>query len=233
MSRRTRGIFGSSSSSSSSAKRKGSSKAQPRVDMAAVRELFDRYEDHDENPGSITMEGISQLAEELGMDAAADVRVLVMCWKIGAQTPGALLREEWEQGLERLAVDSIEALRSLLPSFDPGFLDRAEYRDFFRFTFQFSREGTHKTIEKEIVEALLPMVLDSNRSPHLEGFLTFLAQCPPNTRITMDQWNSFLEFSYQVGPDLNEYDENGAWPTLLDEYVEFIRSPQESKENGR
>jgi hypothetical protein len=58
--------------------------------------------------------------------------------------------------------------------------------EFYRFVFQFSREGTHKTIgppplasytslgvssEKEIICGLMPIVLDRNRAPHLEHFL--------------------------------------------------------------
>ena len=37
-------------------------------------------------------------------------------------------------------------------------MDNKEFRDFYRFCFQFNREGTHRTLEKDLVLVLLPMV---------------------------------------------------------------------------
>ena len=87
--------------------------------------------------------------------------------------------------------------------------------------FQFSREGTNKTLEKEMVVGLLPILLDLHRAPHLDYFLNFL-QSISNPRITFDEWNSFLQFQQQCPVDLEGYDEDGAWPVLLDEYVEWL-----------
>jgi hypothetical protein len=100
------------------------------------------------------------------------------------------------------------------------------YQDFYRFVFQFSREGTHKTIgtcyrrslhltlmldaaEREVIIALLPIVLDRSRAPHLDNFLRFLQQSSSNV-ITLDQWDSFLQFNHTVAPDFSDYDEDGA-----------------------
>ena len=34
------------------------------------------------------------------------------------------------------------------------------------------------------------------------------------------------EFSRQIDPSLRNYDEDGAWPVLLDEFVEWMRSSE-------
>jgi len=149
------------------------------------------------------------------------VRLLVLLWKLGANSkPGAITRKEFTTGMLALKMDSLADLKSLLPSLDPGFLEGPEFRTFYKFVFQFSREGTHKTIEKETVAALLPIVLDSNRAPHLEPFLKYLQGCN-HQRISLDQWDSFLQFNQSVKIDLSNYDEDGAWPLMLDEYVEW------------
>lgn len=105
------------------------------------------------------------------------------------------------------------------------------FAEFYKFVFQFSREGTHKTIgafeimlffllphhsvlycplsERDAVMALLPIVLDTARAPHLPDFLEFLAQCS-HQRITLDQWDSFLQFQAAVKTDLSNFDEDGA-----------------------
>ena len=38
-----------------------------------------------------------------------------------------------------------------------------------------------------------------------------------------DQWYNVLEFSRTVNADASNYDEDGAWPVLLDEFVTWLR----------
>lgn len=76
--------------------------------------------------------------------------------------------------------------------------------------------------EKDVVLALLPITLDVNRAPHLPHFLNFLQSCS-HQRITLDQWDSFLQFNYTVDVNLTNWEDDGAWPLLIDEYVEWRR----------
>ena len=66
-------------------------------------------------------------------------------------------------------------LRDMVPSLDLGFLLDEDFRQFFRFAFDFSREGTMKTIERDIIVSLLPLVID-DRSPFTASFLAFLGE---------------------------------------------------------
>lgn len=179
----------------------------------------------EDDPDVISMEGIGKLCEMLSIDPATDVRSLVLVWKLGAVAkPGQIQRSEFIEGMRKLGVADIRGLTAKLPSLDPGFLDRGEFREFFRFVFQFSREGTHKTLERDVVLALLPIVLDANRAPHLPAFLRFLGGAgQAHQRITLDQWDSFLQFNHTVAVNLSNWEEGGAWPLLLDEYVEARR----------
>ena len=68
--------------------------------------------------------------------------------------------------------------------------------------------------EKDIIISLLPIVLDSNRAPHLDLFLSFL-ETTTHQRITLDQWDSFLQFNHAVKVDLSNHDDNGACKTNL------------------
>ena len=80
-----------------------------------------------------------------------------------------------------------------------------------------------------MVVALMTMVLQG-RIPddRLKTFLAFLEEQTSYTRITLDQWSSFLDFCYEC-EDLSTYDEsNSAWPVLIDEYVEYMEQ-QEKK----
>ena len=82
-----------------------------------------------------------------------------------------------------------------------------EIFSYFQFIFIF-------VTEKDVILALLPIVLDKNRAPHLEYFLEFLQQCN-HTRITLDQWDSFLQFNYTIKVDLSNVEEDGACKCFL------------------
>eukprot|EP01034_Spumella_vulgaris_P024489 gene24489-30840_t len=129
-------------------------------------------------------------------------------WKLGAiSKPGSISRTEFLQGMKTLGKSDSVGLSQLLPSFDPGFLDRAAFR------------------EKDMVLVLFPIVLDKNRAPHLEFFLQFLTTST-HQRITLDQWDSFLQFNHVIKVDLSNHEDDGAWPLLLDDYVEWRRKAQ-------
>ena len=64
-----------------------------------------------------------------------------------------------------------------------------------QFVFQFSREGTNKTIEKDMVVALLQMVLEGRGNAHVDAFCEFLESGgDENNRISLDSWQNFLTF---------------------------------------
>lgn len=145
-------------------------KTEVSVNEAAISSLFDTYADPDDSD-SMNMEGISKLSEELGIDPSSDVRILVLTWQLGATSkPGNISRQEFLDGMKKMKKDSFAGIMELLPTLDPGFLERSQFRgedvqsykkqyscivmlfsaytEFYKFVFQFSREGTHKTIGK-------------------------------------------------------------------------------------
>lgn len=81
-----------------------------------------------------------------------------------------------------------------------------------------------------MVVALMGMILkDRIPADRLETFGTFVETQKSYTRITLDQWTSFLDFCYEC-EDLSTYDESmSAWPVLIDEYVEYMEEQQKKK----
>lgn len=55
------------------------------------------------------MNGIYQMGEDIGVDAATDMTILVLCWKLGAaEKPGHIMELEWASGMEKLNSDSVD-----------------------------------------------------------------------------------------------------------------------------
>lgn len=126
------------------------------MDEAQMEKMFEDVllttSDNDEDNSSAdaaNMEGISNLCETLELDPY-DIRVLVLLWKLGATSkPQQISKSEWMEGCAALQVDSMEKLKEKLPALDTGFLDQAEFKDFYkvcteleaRKTFAIAREG--------------------------------------------------------------------------------------------
>mmetsp|Transcript_21115 Transcript_21115/g.38195 ORF Transcript_21115/g.38195 Transcript_21115/m.38195 type:complete len:257 (-) Transcript_21115:232-1002(-) len=245
-------MWGSTSPSSSSSRRKGGSSSRrggggsssaayggasaSGINESKAEKLFAELCEED-NPGAANMEGICKLCEQLDIDPFKDIRVLVLLWKLGAnKKPAEIQKEEWMAACHKFQLDSIDKFKKLLPGLDTGFLDREEFGDFYKFCFQFNRAGTHKTLDKELIVDLLKMCVTGGRitSHRLETFCEFLETTKDEgySKITLDQWRSFLDFSYEY-PDpkaLEGYDEGmSAWPVLIDEYVEFMEMSGKKK----
>ena len=195
------------------------------IDPARLEAIFEGYSDA-EDPEWMMGEGLEKLCTEMEVDAATDVRALALAWKLkSGEKPGAIRKSEFVAGMQALRSDSIAELkRQVLHTLDPGFMEHKEFREFYRFCFKFNREdAAKKTIEKDIVMVLLPMVM-SNRSQHTDKFVQFLGEAP-KARVSHDEWSSFLEFSKEFSDkDISAYEDDGAWPSLLDDFIEWLRS---------
>ena len=185
------------------------------------------YADDDE--GCVTFEGLGKLADDLGIDAGSDTKLLSLCWRLGAEKPGALSEDEWN-GFETCRhlptfgkAATVETLKAGWGTLDPAFLENSEFRPFFKFCFEFNRDGTKKFLERDTAVALLPLCIE-NRSKHTPLFLDFLKTKPEDFKLNRDQWCSYLDFSCAVGaaPEFLGWNaEESSWPILLDEFVEF------------
>lgn len=104
----------------------------------AAADFFASLADCDD-PETISMEGISKLCDLLNIDPSTDVRVLVLMWKLGAVSkPGSISKNEFLTGMRKFSKSDANGLIAILPSLDPGFLDRAEFRGKFVLRYESS-----------------------------------------------------------------------------------------------
>ncbi|XP_069839902.1 DCN1-like protein 3 [Dendropsophus ebraccatus] len=189
--------------------------------LQRIEELFRRYKDERED--AILEEGMERFCNDLCVDPT-EFRVLVLAWKFQAATMCKFTRKEFYEGCKAINADTIEGICSRFPSLLNEAKQEDKFKDLYRFTFQFgldSEEG-QRSLHREIAIALWKLVFTQNKPLILDQWLDFLIENPSGIKgISRDTWNMFLNFTQVIGPDLSNYSEDEAWPSLFDTFVEW------------
>ena len=146
-------------------------------------------------------------------------------------------RAEFTEGFRSLKVDSLRGMQIRLPELTTDVNNRPDlFKDLYRFTFRFgvasvvaSERGYHsaekviclKTLPTDMAILLWQLVFCQREPPILQRWIKFLQSHPQVRGIQRDTWNMFLNFCDVVGSDLSTYDDNEAWPSLFDDFVEY------------
>lgn len=205
--------------------------ASKRPDRDAIHRLFLKYKDEDDED-VVGVEGISQLCSDLGVEPD-DIVVLVLSWHLGAEAMCEYSKKEFEEGLAELGCDSIDKLRAKLPTLRAEVQEAAKFRKIYQFAYLFSREKGQKIVQLDVALAMWDLLLPVTRWKHSEAWKDFL-RTHHKRAVSRDTWNQLLDFILNTAPDFSNYDDSGAWPYLLDEFVEAQRKElqQQPPTNG-
>lgn len=186
-----------------------------------LNSLFDLYKDEMED--AILAEGIEQLCKDLQV-CPDEFKVLVLAWKLNAEQMCRFSRVEFVRGLKIMRADSIKSIQSRLPEIVNEVSNDPElFKDLYRFTFKFGLDSVvgQRILPSDMAVVLWRLVFTVREPPILNRWLNFLENRPVIRGIPRDTWNMFLNFSEAVGNDLSCYDDNEAWPSLFDDFVEY------------
>ncbi|XP_028397845.1 DCN1-like protein 4 [Dendronephthya gigantea] len=189
----------------------------------SVKKCKHWFEEYADEPDLIGPEGIQKLCKDLQLDPE-DIVMLVVAWKLKAENLGFFKFSEWSTGMGSLQCDSTKKLQSKLKSLKNLINDPIMFKKMYRYAFDFCRSQDQRSLDIDMAMEMLKILLRGFWTL-LDPFVEFIKQSDYKV-INKDQWCNVLEFCRTIKPDLSNYDVDGAWPVMLDEFVEWLNNRQ-------
>lgn len=166
-------------------------------------------------------EAMEKFCIDIGVEPE-NIIMLVLAWHLEAASMGFFTKEEWLRGMTLLQCDCTERLQSKLDYLRGELNDSVVFKNIYRYAFDFARDKDQRSLDMDTAKSMLALLLETTW-PLFPVFHQFLEQSKYKG-MNKDQWYNVLEFSRTINTDLSNYDEDGAWPVLLDEFVEWQKS---------
>lgn len=185
---------------------------------AQIEKYFNKYKDGGED--AILAEGMEYFCIDLGVDPTEFI-VLVLAWKFEASQMCRFTREEFINGCQKMQAHNSKSLKERFPDLLGEAREKKHFKDLYNFTFSFGLDHSsgQRSLPIDMALPLWDLVFTQNRPEVLDRWFRFLQESEVRG-ISRDTWNMFLPFVELVNPDLSDYDESEAWPSLFDDFVE-------------
>ena len=188
---------------------------------------FDKYkkvgidEGGDESLDAIQGDGLMQLLTDLDIDPTS-VNALVFCWKMNMKVAFTLSRSEWTDCLSDHSIKSMQQLKQKASKDWPSELSNAtSFKQFYLFVFEYSKEVGSRSLPVDVAVPTWQVILQG-KYVHLDKWCQFV-ETEFNKAIPRDLWALFLDFTRTYPADVKSYEDDGAWPSAIDSFVEYLR----------
>ncbi|KAI0059123.1 DUF298-domain-containing protein [Artomyces pyxidatus] len=97
------------------------------------------------------------------------------------------------------------------------------FASFYSFCFVLAKPESSRNIDMETAIALWSVIL-SPQYPLISDVITYINEAGTYKAVNKDLWAMMLEFCQTVQPDLQHYEADGAWPSLIDDFVTWKKA---------
>ena len=173
------------------------------------------------------MESLSKFGASVGFDAESDIVVFLIGIHFQADNFMEITYQQFENGCKSLGVDDANSWKTVIPGLRQQLSNEQKFREVYKAAFGFSVEPPSKNVSIDIACALWDLFITEQQCQFMGKWKQFLEQKNQKGEllaITRDNWDLFYELNKMTGGDLANFEDDGGWPTLFDEFIEFMES---------
>ena len=189
-----------------------------------AKEVFDGFKSTNEF-GEICMEqdAIESWLQQIGVDPQ-EVLAIYIAMFMEAKYMGEFSWAEFKKGCSKLGADSVDSWKNVVPRLRQECQTDAKKHEIYKFAFNFAQEKGKKNVDVELACDLWDLLIGT-KCGFLEKWKTFCMgkfERGEIRVITRDTWDLFWDLNQQTSGNFNNFEDDGAWPTIIDEFVEFV-----------
>ena len=118
-----------------------------------IEEVYQELVKDEEKKDEISLDGLMAIYEVLEL-SGTDLETYLFNFQCRAKSAEKMTHQEFLSGMIRMGCESLEAVKEKLPSLREDLQDKATFKEFYLFCFDFSKEQeTHKYLSLEVAIA--------------------------------------------------------------------------------
>lgn len=208
-----------------------SSKSKPlKIDSKLIA-IYDKYKDGD-NEDRIDINGTIAYLEDLRLDPD-DPTSLMLAFFLESPSMGVFLRDKFLSKWQAEKIDSLKGMREFtLNLYEQLAANESLFQGVYNYTFEFLMEVPGQRLLSYELAIDYWKLLFMNRDEfkpcyqRLEQWFDFVSS-EYRRGFSKDTWQMFYLFikniALQDPTHFKDYDEMSAWPSVIDEYIEYLK----------
>lgn len=172
-----------------------------------------------------------------------DVGALIFSELVKSPTLGIVKREGFVEGFGRVGADSTSKMRNVVlqrRSALPDANARQQFKDIYNHTFIVALQPGQKAVALEVAVEFWRLLFtspslewSSQTTPWIEWWLEFM-EAKWKKAVNKDLWKQTLSFAEQTLKDdrLTFWTEESSWPSVIDDFVEYVKTDKRGGANG-
>jgi len=194
-----------------------------------LEKIWNDYAD-DEDPTIMSEEGMIKFFKDVGVNPESH-ETLAISWHLQCSEMGLLQKEEFVSGFSKAGCSDKKDMKRQMAQVCRSLSDQKQFKAFYKWVFHHVKEDDKKkTIPTALAVQLWQIVLGGRNLPLLNKWVEFCGEKQESDlkAVSRDVWEQLYDFLRET-KTYKDYDENGAWPVAIDEFIEYLTEQEQKK----
>ena len=161
--------------------------------------------------------------QQIGVDTQ-EIAAIVISKYMGAEYMGEYKWSEFNKGCKDLGCDSIQSWKAVVPRLREEVKNETKFAEMYKYTFDFAKEKDKRNVDVELACDLWDLLIGS-KCQFLEQWKAFVVgkkERGEQLVVTRDTWDLFFDLVKQTRGNIANFEDDGAWPSMIDQFVEGL-----------